>query len=522
MSGVPERPLGILVAALGGEGGGVLADWLVSAATAAGYPVQSTSIPGVAQRTGATTYYLELYPARRDALGGREPLLALTPSPGNVDVMVASELIEAGRALQNGYVTPDRTTLIASTHRVYAMAEKSAMGDGRFDATRVRRAAEALARRVVLFDMERLTRQSGTVISAVLFGAIAGSGALPLPRDLCERAIRESGKGAEASLRGFAAGFAAAAGAATPAADAAVAAVVPAAARVRRDFPSATHDVLERGVARLADYQDAAYAELYLDRLASVLEAERGTGAGAFPLTVETGRQLALWMSYEDVVRVADLKTRAERFDRVRREVGAKGHEPVAVTEFLKPGLDEICSLLPPALAGRILAFAERRGWRDRLNVGLHVRTTTVTGYLMLRALARLKAWRRRSSRFADEQRLIERWLAAICRAAGEDIALALEISACARLIKGYGETHRRGSGNFRRILDALVDGEGGRLAPQARAAAVRRAREAALADPEGRSLADALAAAVGAPPAVPANAPGAARSESRLAQAGR
>ncbi|MCC7100346.1 MAG: 2-oxoacid:acceptor oxidoreductase family protein, partial [Rubrivivax sp.] len=58
----PDRPITILVCALGGEGGGVLAEWLYLTAMRAGYAVQSTSIPGVAQRTGATTYYVELHP----------------------------------------------------------------------------------------------------------------------------------------------------------------------------------------------------------------------------------------------------------------------------------------------------------------------------------------------------------------------------------------------------------------------------------------------------------------------------
>ncbi len=62
---IPERPITILIAALGGEGGGVMADWLMEAATASGYPAQATSIPGVAQRTGATTYYLEIFPAKK-------------------------------------------------------------------------------------------------------------------------------------------------------------------------------------------------------------------------------------------------------------------------------------------------------------------------------------------------------------------------------------------------------------------------------------------------------------------------
>ena len=153
------NPITILIAALGGEGGGVMADWLMDAATQSGFPAQATSIPGVAQRTGATTYYLEIYPAQREVLGGREPVLSLTPSPGNVDVMVASELIEAGRAMLNGYVSPERTTLIASTHRIYATVEKMQMADGRFESARVLEAARELAKRPVLFDMRKLARR---------------------------------------------------------------------------------------------------------------------------------------------------------------------------------------------------------------------------------------------------------------------------------------------------------------------------------------------------------------------------
>src|SRR3989440_7204733 len=204
---LPERPITILIAALGGEGGGVMADWLMEAATASDLPAQATSIPGVAQRTGATTYYLEIYPARRAELGGKEPVLSLTPSPGNVDIMVASELVEAGRAMANGYVSPSRTTLIASTHRIYATSEKMQMGDGRYDSGRVIEAAKQLAQYAVLFDMRKLAQESGTVINAVLFGAMAGSGGLPLTREACEQAIRRGGRGADASLRGFAAGY---------------------------------------------------------------------------------------------------------------------------------------------------------------------------------------------------------------------------------------------------------------------------------------------------------------------------
>src|SRR5205823_7115990 len=179
---LPERPITILIAALGGEGGGVMADWLMEAATESELPAQATSIPGVAQRTGATTYYLEIYPARGAELGGKEPVLSLTPSPGNVDIMVASELVEAGRAMMNGFVSPERTTLIASTHRIYATVEKMQMADGRYEADKVVAAARELAKLTVLFDMRKLAEESGTIINAVLLGAMAGSGALPLAR----------------------------------------------------------------------------------------------------------------------------------------------------------------------------------------------------------------------------------------------------------------------------------------------------------------------------------------------------
>jgi len=498
---LPERPFTILVAALGGEGGGVLAEWLVDAATESGYPVQSTSIPGVAQRTGATTYYVEIYPVTADHLAGRRPVLALTPSPGNVDAMLASEFIEAGRAMQNGYVSPDRTTLVASTHRVYTVAEKAALGDGRFDDDKLYKAAESLAKRAVLGDMAELARQSGTVINAVMFGALAGAGVLPFAREACEAAIRKQGKGAEASLRGFAAGFAHASGAvkAPEARDEKqwrdqAAGHTPRsqrghAARVRASFPAETHRILDEGVARVRDYQDQAYVDLYTDRVARILTAEKASdgASSGFPLTNETARLLALWMTYEDIIRVADLKTRRSRFERVRAEVGAKPDEPVVIVEYLKPGISEISDILPRALGGPLRAWGERKG--KSLNFGLHLKTSSVLGFLLLRSMAWLKPLRRMTSRYAEEQSRIESWLAAVEKAAASDSALAFEVVQCARLVKGYGDTHHRGWSNFERIMATVVEGEP-QLTPAERVAAIRKARLAALADAEGAALA--------------------------------
>ena len=186
------QPIKIAILAMGGEGGGVLADWIVDLGEHNGFIAQTTSVPGVAQRTGATIYYVELFPKASADAAGLQPVLALMPLPGDVDVVLASELMEAGRAVQRGLVTPDRTTLIASTHRVYAIAEKIALGDGRSDALALRAQAEAAAQCFIGWDMAEAAQRSYSVISAVLFGALAGCGVLPFTREQCLRTSRRA------------------------------------------------------------------------------------------------------------------------------------------------------------------------------------------------------------------------------------------------------------------------------------------------------------------------------------------
>jgi indolepyruvate ferredoxin oxidoreductase beta subunit len=499
------RPVTLLLAALGGQGGGVLTSWIVNAAQASGLPVQATSIPGVAQRTGATTYYVEIWPQPWSALNGRAPLLALAPAPGEVDVLAVTELLEAGRAVRAGFVTPERTLLIGSTHRFYTTAEKMQMGDGRYDPDTLRRAAEAMAKRAVLLDLERVARDAGAPLNAVLLGAIAGCGAVPIAEAAFREGIRAEGKAAEANLRGFEAGLAAVRAAAPGAAEGAAAPrrVSRAEARAasqaeallagaRGQFPPAVQPLLEPAVARLVDFQDARYAALYLERLAPWRNADPA-------LLASVARHLALRMTYEDAIRVAQAKCRPERLARVRAETGAAPGEPVVITEFLKPGLEEIGDILPVPLARVLLAAGRRWPGLHRIRPGMHLRSTTLWGYGRLRLLAALRVWRRGTWRFRQEQEAIGAWLALVRRAGERDPRLALEVSECARLIKGYGDTHRRGTTSFRRIAEALIrPALEGALEPARAAEAIAAARTAALADPEGDALAAALAAAAG------------------------
>jgi indolepyruvate ferredoxin oxidoreductase beta subunit len=456
-----KSQISVLVAALGGEGGGVLTDWIAEAARESGLRVQCTSIPGVAQRTGATTYYIEI------AAADGENILALTPMPGLVDLVVASELIEAARAAQNGYVTPQRTTLVASTHRVYATSEKSAMGDGRFSTERAMKAVTSLAKRPLLFDMEATVRESRSAISAVMLGAVAASGVLPIRREIFERVIEQSGIGVKASLAGFAAAYELASGASqkTGTRQQATQGDLPAnsaperlLARAKAEFPLETHFFLEQGVRRLVDYQDIDYAELFIDRLRGVRRAiPDGEAASGNKLLAEVARHLALRMSFEDLIRVADLKTRATRIDRVRREVDAKPSEPVVIVEYFKPGLEEVCGFLPPKLARSLLGWAERRGKMASFNRGVYLKTTSVSGFFMLWAVARMRRFRRSGYRYVEEQHNIEQWLNAVEESAGISRAFALEVAEMARLIKGYSGTYRNGLSNFNRILSDVV-----------------------------------------------------------------
>jgi indolepyruvate ferredoxin oxidoreductase alpha subunit len=488
-----DRPLTMLIAALGGEGGGVLTDWIVRAAATSGFPVQSTSIPGVAQRTGATTYYIEILP---QPASGRRPVLALTPGVGDIDIAVASELLEAGRTVANGFVTPDRTTTIASTSRFYAMDEKVAMGDGRFDSERLTKVLNENSRETMLLDMAALAKQAGSIVNAVMLGAIAGSGRLPISAGTFEAAIRADGKAVEGNLRGFRAGLkavqtkqqpVAAAPPNSPAADS-----LAALEQAVRGMPASARPIVLEGVRRLTAYQNAAYAQLYLDRLAPLSRGDE-------KLLKETARHLAVRMSYEDVIRVAQAKIAPGRIGRIAKNELRTNGEPFTVHDFLKPGIEELCQVLPNFVARPVMRLAERRGWLGRVYFGMEINTTSVSGYLRFLMLAKLKPLRRFGYRYPVEQAQIESWLVLISDAAKLSPAIALEIAECARLIKGYGDTYARGSANYRAIVErAIRPLIAGHIPLERGVDAIASARTAALVDPEGESLAKCLTALSG------------------------
>lgn len=505
-----DRVIKLAILAVGGQGGGVITSWIVDLAERNGWYAQSTSVPGVAQRTGATVYYVEMVPE-----GETTPVLGMMPSPGDVDVVMAAELMEAGRAIQRGFVSPDRTTLIFSTDRTMAVAEKIVPGDGIADSLPVMEAAREVAKEVHAARLELLATQNGSVISSSLFGALAGSGALPFARETFEQTIEASGRGVKASLKAFAAGFEAVQGAAdiheaTPPAEAPdriePAPVGPKVSgpeamrraweaqlqRVERDFPAPTHMMARAGLKKVVDFQDVKYGEEYLDRLAAILRTDEAAGGAAhdYDFTATAAKYVANAMAYDDVIRVADLKTRGSRIERVGADVRATPDQVLQITEFMHPRLEEICGILPASLGRRILANEGLSKRLDRfINKGRRVRTDTIRGFLTLYAIGSLRGGRRRTLRHEIEVAHLEKWLALASETVATDYDLGVEVLRARRLIKGYSDTHARGESKFDRVLSAvpLLKGR------DDGATWLNRLIEAALKDEKGEMLDGAL-----------------------------
>lgn len=483
----------LAVMAVGGQGGGVLTAWIEALARANSYVCQATSVAGVAQRTGATVYYVEMAPA-----GTKAPVFSLMPAAGDVDIMIAAEMMEAGRAIIRGFVTPDRTTLIASTHRALAVSEKMTPGDGIASSDEVVVAAEIAAQRFIAADFERLAIEQGSVISASLFGALAATEMLPFGRESFEAAIRAGGKGAEASLRAFEAGYTAA----NSARDVKTASgpAIPASPKGPKHLVSTWQTLSTRtanlpadvapmallGLRKTVDFQDLAYGARYLERVEAVVARDRSP----YDLSREAAKYIANAMAYDDVIRVADLKSRAGRAERIATEMGAKSGNVVHLTEFLHPRAEEIVGLLPARLGARLEASPPWMARIDRwFNKGRRLRSDGLSAYLMLYILGGSKKRRLGSLRHQQEIAHLDRWLSAALGYLPQNYDLAVEVIRCRRLVKGYSDTHARGLSKFDRVLNGIA-----LVAARPDAAEwAKRLREAALQDEEGKALDGAL-----------------------------
>ena len=435
-----KRPITLTVAALGGQGGGVVQEWMVSIARKSGYKVQATSVPGVAQRTGATIYYLEFFPQTAK----KNPVMALMPVSENCDLVIASELVEAARMVQRGFISRELTTLVTSSHRSYTIDEKSHLADGRADDTELIELLYNNAKRLIMFDMEAVAIDHNSVISASLLGGICAAGILPFPKEFYETAIRESGRSVDASLSAF---FAAISAVGNPALEAE--AFIEPIRDEASHLPERVARIVSYALPRLTEYQDKRYASNYLKKLEPFLDFTDEN----FALGTEVARGLAVWMTFEDTIRIASLKTRPERLLNILN----KNTELTYVTEYMKPRLEELVGTLPAPIGRWFLSSTIARAIVAPLTRGIMLRSSGIFGYLTLRFLAALKIIRRVTLRFEEETTAIENWLDLVLATARQNPQLALEIAKCQQLITGYGETRERGFTNYKQIVSTLA-----------------------------------------------------------------
>jgi indolepyruvate ferredoxin oxidoreductase beta subunit len=223
-------------------------------------------------------------------------------------------------------------------------------------------------------------------------------------------------------------------------------------------LPEEVHAVALAGLKRTIDFQDTAYGGEYLARLETLIsldQAHGGAGRG-LAFSVAAAKYVANAMSYDDVIGVADLKTRSARFARISAEMKAGG-DPLYLTEFMHPRAEEMVSLLPASWGRRLAASPQRMQTIDRwVNRGRRVETATLRGFLQLYLVSGLRRWRRKLLRHETETRHMVAWLTLATETLPKNYDLARGILAARRLVKGYSDTHARGLSKFDRVISAV------------------------------------------------------------------
>jgi indolepyruvate ferredoxin oxidoreductase beta subunit len=455
----------IFLSAVGGQGGNLLSEWIFQAATFEGHRAQAVSLPGLSQRGGATSFYLEVAAGDRERIS--RAVFSQHPVPGEVDVIIAQEFLELARVLQEGYGSA-RTKIVASTHRVYTVGEKTPAWDGPVPTETLYAAARSMSGEFIGFNAVELAQRNGleeVAVNAILLGALCASKALPISDAAYEKAIARVGIAPEMNQRAFELGrrfvesgeyrreetppvepwedFVAARAQRLP-------------ARVRRAFRElvtplpgrygqALARLLVEAVWRLTDYQNGAYARDFLRRVEEIHALDRSLRPEGPPqLTEICAKALGTWMAYEDGIRVAQLKTRSDRFRAIRDRLGVREDQVYEVREFLKPDAEEIYGILPWWLVAPLLAVGPVRRFLEGRYFSQQPKTTSLRGMLQLRMLLLLKPFRRSSWRYRKEHRLLRQYLARVSEAAAVDYRVACLMARTGQMVKGYGDTRRK------------------------------------------------------------------------------
>ncbi len=463
----------IYIAAVGGQGGNLLTEWLTAAATGKGQRAQSVSLTGLSQRGGATGYYVEIAsgPHQDDVVFCQYPV------PGQLDLLVGQELLEMARAVQQG-LTSEKTTIVTSTHRLLSTPEKLPAGGGIMDSAELLSLGRRYSGRLIALDAVAVARDHGLdeiFANSILFGAVAATNALGMDADACKQAIEQTGIAVEPNLTAFDLGYAYAAERRDEphfyetnptVGERAQANAARLTGRKRRQYVelfNATagrwveplREIFVEALYRLVDYQSVGYARKYLALVEDMWRRERVPQDPT--LTLAYARNLATLMTYEDGARVAQLKIRQARFDRIKTERGLQPDQLYVLRDYLKPDAYEIYGLFPTWLVTVLLPLGHKLfGARERY-LELTPHTNTFFGILTFWLLTLFIPVRRWSYRYRDEWRGIAAWQTTIRDYLAIHYELATVIADSASMIKGYGHTRRKTRAAVQRYVENIV-----------------------------------------------------------------
>ncbi len=479
-SPIPEREgvrlRSVYIAAVGGQGGNLFTEWLTAAAAIGGQRAQSVSLTGLSQRGGATGYYVELA-AGEDK---EQAIFCQYPVPGQLDVLVGQELLEMARAVEQG-LTSEKTTIITATHRMLSTPEKLPAGGGVMDSGELLELGRKFSGRLIAIDAVEVAKQHGMdeiLANAILLGALAAIDTLGLTPEAYKDAIKRTGIGVEHNLAAFEighehvassrAGFQPADGQdsrPTPEerAEANASRLSKRKARQYREllhetaasWPEPLRTVFVEALYLLIDYQNSGYARRYLDMVGDMWRREQRPEEPRLTLTY--ARNLATLMTYEDAARVAQLKIRQSRFDRIKDERGIKPRQVYVLRDYLKPDAYEIYGLFPARFVDGLLPIFRKLFVGRQWHLELTPRTNSLLGVLtfwFLTLFIPLRPW---SYRYRDEWRGIDEYTDRVLRYLDMDFELAVLMAETADMIKGYGHTRRKTRDAMRRYVESIV-----------------------------------------------------------------
>jgi len=243
-------------------------------------------------------------------------------------------------------------------------------------------------------------------------------------------------------------------------------------------LPDSASPIVSDGIHRLIEYQGAAYAKLYVDRLRRFV-GKRGVDDAMFG---EIARLMAMRMSYEDPIRIAQLKL-------AELETDTGDSRARSADDVRKFRLDELVDVLPAVVAEPVLDGLDWAGWLHK-TVSIRFSTTSWWGIRRLKIEASLRRWRRFSVRYSKERLWVERWLHMIDRGLIKQPAAASTMVRTATMVQGYGDAYRQGLADWHAIIDGLAKPTfDGVLPLEDLAGAVAEARAAALPDPRQAAL---------------------------------